>query len=430
MKRAILLITPYVPYPLDSGGNQAFFTMVNHLLNDFDISIALSISVKDSGRVEALKKLWPNVTFYIHTKKKRSFIDRLKGGEGSFWRWMHKTSNRKMSRLAREKDVQKGNATLYQSQFSLLSNDFYHFIYETSRKGFDLIQVEFYEYLSLVYLLPPSVTSIFIHHELRYIRNECEFQLFKERKYSDSLLLHVAKEYEVGTLARYNYIFTLSDVDAAYLKKEIVGKTQIKVSPAAIVREETEESIAFSPNRTNRLVFLGSQNHFPNFDAMMWFCNEIAPLLRARNFNFTLDVIGQWNPKELLKQIPNTPELRFLGYVDDLNRCMEGTIMVVPIRIGSGMRIKILDAIASYVPFITTTKGTEGIDMRHHEECLIAETPEEYAKAVVELCGNPSLQQQLATNAFKRLQSIYVPQQMIELRKMLYNEMIEAKESC
>ncbi|MGL4519992.1 MAG: glycosyltransferase [Phocaeicola sp.] len=426
MTPTILIITPYVPYPLNSGGNQAFFMMVNHLRNDFTISLALSITPKESHKIESLKELWPNVTFCVHIKKKKSLFNRIRGGGKGFWHWINESSKRKIDRITKKTDPQRANSTLYNSQFIPFSEDFCHFIYGVSRKGFDIIQVEFYEYLSLIHLLPTDTKNVFIHHELRYIRNENELHLFNHPSISDNLLLKVARGYEISMLSHYNYIFTLTDVDGAKLKDEINSSTQIKVSPAAIVREPKEVAVEFKPNHTNRLVFLGSEGHYPNFDAVVWFCNEIAPLLRAKSFNFTFEVIGGWKTKHLAKEIGHSPELRLLGYVEDLDKCMEGSVMVVPIRIGSGMRIKILDAIASFIPFITTTKGTEGIDMRHQKECLIVDTPEQYAEAIIALCGDVTLQKQLAMNAFNRLQQIYVPHEMVEKRKSFYHEIYQA----
>ncbi|MGL5980055.1 MAG: glycosyltransferase [Phocaeicola sp.] len=389
-------------------------------MNDFDISIALSIVSRDTSKIDALKELWPNVTFYIHFRDKKRGIDPTKSGKQIFLEWI----NASCKRITKKKNFQEESSTLYSSLYSSFSTDFCDFIYELTRKGFDMIQTEFYDYLPLIYLFPANTKSIFIHHELRYVRNQNEYDLFKERKHSDSLLLNVAKTYEIATLSQYDYIFTLSNIDALHLKELIHSDSQIKVSPAALVKNVKESSMKFAPNRNNRLVFLGSESHYPNFDAVIWFCNEIAPLLRMKNFNFTLEIIGDWKARHLMRHIHKTPELRFLGYVEELEKCMEGSIMIVPIRIGSGIRIKILEAINSYIPFVTTTKGTEGIDMRQGQECLIADSPEKYAESIIELCGNCSLQETLALNAFERLQYIYIPSEMIEIRKKLYHEIV------
>lgn len=69
------------------------------------------------------------------------------------------------------------------------------------------------------------------------------------------------------------------------------------------------------------------------------------------------------------------PELKLAGYVEDLGSFLKGSVAVVPIRIGSGMRMKILDAVLSKVPFVTTAKGVEGIDFKDGEDCLIVDDP-------------------------------------------------------
>lgn len=78
-------------------------------------------------------------------------------------------------------------------------------------------------------------------------------------------------------------------------------------------------------------------------------------------------------------------EMELVGYVEDLREYLNGSIVLVPIRIGSGMRMKILDAVSSMASFVTTTKGVEGIDLRHNEECLIADSATDFAAAVIRL---------------------------------------------
>ena len=127
-----------------------------------------------------------------------------------------------------------------------------------------------------------------------------------------------------------------------------------------------EENLHFRPVTTNRLTFLGSGVHYPNNDAIKWFVTEIAPILHRKNFHYSLDVIGSWGEKES-KIFEEVKEINKAGYVDALHPFINGSIAIVPIRIGSGMRIKILDSVMSQVPVITTAKGVEGIDLTHEK---------------------------------------------------------------
>ena len=99
----------------------------------------------------------------------------------------------------------------------------------------------------------------------------------------------------------------------------------------------------------------------------------------------------------------------------------------MPIRIGSGMRMKILDGIIAHAPIITTTKGVEGLNFRNESECIISDTPQEFANSITHLLSNPDLQERLATQANKQLFAQYDQNRMLERRLNLYNKIFEEK---
>ena len=88
-----------------------------------------------------------------------------------------------------------------------------------------------------------------------------------------------------------------------------------------------------------------------------------------------------------------------VGYIKDLPSFLKGSIALVPIRIGSGMRMKILEAVSADIPFITTTKGVEGIDLLDKEEYLKADSATEFADAIITLSQNTELQEKLVKQA-------------------------------
>jgi hypothetical protein len=153
---------------------------------------------------------------------------------------------------------------------------------------------------------------------------------------------------------------------------------RIYTSPA-VIQTDMDTPPQFIPCTSNRLTFVGSETHYPNLDALIWFCKEIAPYLRKQNFTFTLQVVGKW--KTHIRELQHScPEMETVGYIKDLPSFLKGSIALVPIRIGSGMRMKILEAVSADIPFITTTKGVEGIDLLDKEEYLKADENENSLK--------------------------------------------------
>jgi glycosyltransferase involved in cell wall biosynthesis len=114
-----------------------------------------------------------------------------------------------------------------------------------------------------------------------------------------------------------------------------------------------------------------------------------------------LTIVGKNPPKDLLNAAIQNPEaIRVAGYVHDLVPYMEqAALMVVPVRAGGGMRVRILEAFSHAMPVVTTSVGLEGIDARPDEDVLVADTPEMFARQVIRLLQDEGLQTRLAENS-------------------------------
>lgn len=422
--KKILYIIPYIPYPLTSGGNQAFFSMIEYLRHRFEVSILLYPKTRaQESNLKELRKEWSNVAFFIFREVKAPQVC------SSFYykllKKIKKTVDRKIKRqlLYANKDVLRNKSTLFSSAFTPLNKEYAEYVSSVAKQGFDLIQVEFYELLSLGYLLPDDVETIFVHHELRYIRNENEMALFDKPNEEEKMLLEVAKDFEHSALQRYNHIIVLTETDRKILSGFMGRKERIYASPA-VINLPVISIDKFVP-ATYRLTFIGGEDHFPNLDAVMWFCQEIAPCLRSQGIHFTFQVVGHWHSFYAKELIKTCSELELVGYVDNLQAFLQGSISIVPIRIGSGMRMKILDAVSSLTPFVTTPKGVEGIDLRNEEECLIADTTTNFTDAITRLIRDEDLQKRLATQADLRFRTLYKSQEMLDKRLAIYNQVLK-----
>lgn len=113
-------------------------------------------------------------------------------------------------------------------------------------------------------------------------------------------------------------------------------------------------------------------------------------------------------------------KVNLLGYVEDLSEHAANSIMIVPILTGSGMRMKILDAAAMSVPFVSTTVGVEGLDFHDGESCLIADRAEGFAQALVRQMSDHMLRERIALNAHLLYQKKYSLRALVEKRKAIY----------
>ncbi|MCD8318030.1 MAG: glycosyltransferase family 4 protein [Paraprevotella sp.] len=437
----ILFILPYVPYPLNSGGNQATFNMLDCIRKEHEVSIVTYVKTEEAEQgMHALRKIWPDVDFYPFinphlTSRLHEDQDELENMPRTFayrffdairrsmerkidrrikrYRWLQSQG---MVKSVERKDFVRLHSCLFQSMpGTVFPIDFHDFVYETARRGFDLIQVEFYECLPLVHLLPEKAVKVFVQHEIRYVRNRNELDLFQEVKPNDLLLFNLLKDVEQKALSHYDKIIALTETDRQIMQADI-PTADVYVSPAAVAAPKTDP--LFQPGKD--LIFIGNGAHFPNADGLVWFSKEVMPVLNRKGVETKVYIVGVWN-EEIQQKIKGLAhEVEFTGFVDDLQGFANGKVSIVPIRIGSGMRMKILDSIFAASPVVTTSKGSEGLPLTDREDCLIADTPEDFASAIAQLLNRQDLQKQLADRSLDKFKDMFNTSDMQKRRMELY----------
>jgi glycosyltransferase involved in cell wall biosynthesis len=160
----------------------------------------------------------------------------------------------------------------------------------------------------------------------------------------------------------------------------------------------------YGPPHANQLIFTGSFRYPPNHDAMCWFVREVYPLIRVRVPDVQLTITGDAAQRPL----PAAPNVVHTGHVEDVRPLVAGScVSVAPIRIGGGTRVKILEAMALGTPVVATSKGAEGLDVRHGVHLLIADTPRAFAEQVLQLLADRELRVQLSRNARSLIEARY-----------------------
>lgn len=162
-----------------------------------------------------------------------------------------------------------------------------------------------------------------------------------------------------------------------------------------------------SPGDETMLVFVGSMDWRPNQDAVMFFASEILPLLRHRLPGITVSIVGR-NPPPEIERLDGKNGIHVTGTVDDVRTYyQQAAASIVPLRVGGGSRLKILESLSIECPVISTTIGAEGLNVVDGETVLLADTAEEFADCVVRLVNDRALAQHLAENGRKLAESEY-----------------------
>jgi glycosyltransferase involved in cell wall biosynthesis len=155
------------------------------------------------------------------------------------------------------------------------------------------------------------------------------------------------------------------------------------------------------------LVYSGSLTYSANFDAVDFFLREVFPLIRARRPNVRLSVTGKLEGVPI-DRLPVNDGLVLTGYLDDVRPTVaQSWACVVPLHVGGGTRLKILEALALGTPVVSTSKGAEGLEVTPGKDILIADEPTDFAAATLRLLEDPVLRGELAVNGRRLVRGRY-----------------------
>ncbi len=210
------------------------------------------------------------------------------------------------------------------------------------------------------------------------------------------------RRYLSRLLPRFDACTVVSEKERKLLSQAVPGYRNIEVIPNCI----SPEDYLSVPKlvRPDQIVFTGSFDYQPNYEAMLWFLAEVLPRIQAVIPEARLTVTGNHGGR----QLPAAKNVELTGYVESVAPLVaSAAVSLAPIHNGGGTRLKILEAMALRTPVVATTKGAEGLEVCDGEHLLIADTPEDFARAVIRLLEDPDLGRRLAENAYRLVREVY-----------------------
>jgi len=219
---------------------------------------------------------------------------------------------------------------------------------------------------------------------------------------------------EARTMARYesracrffDEILAVTESDARRLNEMTGGERPVTVIPICLDPDETGAVERRAESRD--LVCVGAMFYPPNVDGVLWFIREVFPLVRRRVPEAGLRVVGPRPARAILGAAARDKGIVVTGYAEDIAaQYAASAAAVVPIRAGSGMRVKILDAMARGIPVVSTRLGAEGISVADGENILLADSPEDFALAVVRVIRDRALGDRIAAGGRRLVEERY-----------------------
>lgn len=277
---------------------------------------------------------------------------------------------------------------------------------ELATRAYDLCQVE---YLESAAVLPAAMTIplVLSHLEVQYAG------LFRAASLQTPLMLAwwgkvfrglTMLNYEINTLRKFDAILTMCEEDAKAILR-FSPDLPMGVSPMGV---DTEY---FQPDEQQpepeSMIYTGYYEHHPNEDAVVYFVKEIFPLIRRKIPKAKFYIVGS-HPSEAVWELGRLDNVVVTGRVPDLRPWLaRAAVFVAPIRLGTGMRGKIVEAMAMKRPVVGSSVALSGIEVTDGREAMIADEPVAFAEAVVRALTDVSLRDRIAQSGYELVRARY-----------------------
>ena len=197
--------------------------------------------------------------------------------------------------------------------------------------------------------------------------------------------------YEQRALSQCDLLVTLSETDQRTLNRW-QPKLNVVTVPAGV--DLSQWPLCRQPQAPQQVLFVGNYFHPPNVEGALWLAREVWPLVQAQMPEARLMLAGR-SPTPEIQQLASAT-IQVPGTIDDLaDVYRQSRVVAAPIFWGSGVRIKILEGLATGLPLVTTSLAAEGLALKHETHALFAETPQTFAAALVRILQTPRLAEQL-----------------------------------
>lgn len=247
-----------------------------------------------------------------------------------------------------------------------------------------------------------GLPALFEDPELGVLYEQFAHATSARRRFRYGLTWLKLRHYLARLLRHFRACTVVSERERQLLSRAAPGHGAIEVIPNCI--NLADYAYVHRAPQPKTLIFSGAFTYSANHDAMTWFLGEVYPHVQAQVPGVHLTITGDHANLPL----PPANNVTLTGFVDDVRPLVASSwVSLVPIRLGGGTRLKILEAMALRTPVVATSKGAEGLDVEHDQHLLIADTPGAFAGAVIRLLQEPRLRSRLADNAYQLVREKY-----------------------
>jgi len=367
----ILLLTQVVPYPPDSGPKIKTHNVLRYLAQRHEVHLVSFVrGAAEEASAAALRRHCASVTTVpLSRSKVRDVLYLLR-------------------------------SLVSPTPFLILRDDSSAFREAVSRlleaHRFDAVHADQLSMAQFAVGLPVPTRVLDEHNAVwTIVRRSARSELTGPKRLVAEVEWRKLRRYEGQVCRAFDRVTVVSEDDRRALAEAVGGNLTATVIPIAV--DTQEASLLPRSAESRHVVSVATMFYPPNVEGVYWFATEVFPAIRREAPGTSFYLVGSRPPPKIANLASPDSGIDVTGYVADLEPILrKSAVMVVPVKSGSGMRVKILEAFARGIPVVSTTVGVEGIEARAEEHLLVADGPAEFARAVLRVLNDPELGGRLA----------------------------------
>jgi len=292
------------------------------------------------------------------------------------------------------------------------------------RESYDLVICDFVQMARNAVGLPAPAKILFEHNvEARIFQRHAETGSGWLRRFYMRHQWHKMRRFEAGAGREFDAVIAVSRQDRLAFERQY-GWRHVHVIDTAVDLDYFRPN--GTPEKQDRVVFVGSMDWLPNEGGVCHFTNAIWPEIRRRRPQASFQIVGR-NPSPAVERLAQAPGVEVVGTVPDVRPYLaEAAVVVVPLVVGGGTRIKIFEAMAMERAVVSTSLGAEGLELVPGEHIVIADEPADFAGAVCDLLGNADRRDRLAANGRRLVTGNYSAERIARQFDEICRQTVEA----
>lgn len=367
----ILMLTPYLPYPLLSGGQIRTYNLLKKLADKHEVTLfALIKDHNEKKYIPELEKYCAKVQVFKRSSKPFTASNIFRTAVSTF-------------------------------PFLVIRNHVPEVIdavkHELGRNHYDLIHAE--TFYMMPHIPETTIPILLVEQTIEYLGYESYAKKAPRFvKWLLSMDIEKIKRWERHYWKESKKLIVMSDEDKKFIGKELGSDEKIEVVANGVDTAWFEEKDRQTPKNPT-LLSVGTFKWLPNVEAVDFLVKKVWPLVAEKIPKSKLWIVGNAPTKEVMSFQEKDPHITVSGTIPDIRDAFKGAhVLVAPVFSGKGTRYKILEAMASGTPIVATTTAVEGLDVVHGTHVLTSDSARGMADLVVRLLEDPALQKKLAKN--------------------------------